>query len=74
MNTVRNLLFDNNINFIEYHQEINFSVNNISYEIIYRNNSFYLRSTEGFNSDIFNLSFTELINKIKMLGGDFYVK
>ncbi len=62
MNTVRNLLFDNNINFIEYHQEINFSVNNISYEIIYRNNNFYLSSTEGFNSDIFNLQQKSLIN------------
>ena len=71
MNTIRNLLFDNDINFIEYHQEINFTVNNISYEIIYRNNSFYLSYVEGFNSNIVNLSFTELINKIKILGGVF---
>lgn len=70
MNTIRGLLFDNNINFIEYHQEINFNINNISYEIIYRNNSFYLSSFNELDSSIINLSFTELINKIKMLGGD----
>ena len=70
MNTIRNLLFDNNIDFIEYHQEINFSINNISYEIIYRNNSFYLSYFKEFNSNIVNLSFMELINKIKLIGGD----
>lgn len=71
MNTIRNLLFDNNIDFIEYHQEINFIVNNISYEIIYRNNSFYLSYFKEFSNDIVNLSFIELINKIKIIGGDF---
>ncbi len=70
MNMIRGLLFDNNINFIEYHQEINFTINNISYEIIYRNNNFYLSYSKEFNSDIINLSFMELINKIKILGGD----
>lgn len=71
MNTIRNLLFDNNIDFIEYHQEISFNINNISYEIIYRNNSFYLNSFKEIDSNIVNLSFIELINKIKILGGDF---
>ena len=71
MNTIRNLLFDNNIDFIEYHQEINFTVNNISYEIIYRNNSFYFSSFKEFDGNIVNLNFMELINKIKIIGGDF---
>ena len=70
MNMIRGLLFDNNIDFIEYHKEINFTINNTSYEIIYRNNSFYLSSFKELDSSIINLSFTELINKIKMLGGD----
>ena len=74
MNTIRNLLFDNNIDFIEYHQEINFTVNNISYEIIYRNNSFYFSSFKEFDGNIVNLNFMELINKIKIIGGDLYVK
>ena len=69
MNMIRGLLFDNNIDFIEYHKEISFTVDNISYEIICRNNSFYLSSFNELDSSIINLSFIELINKIKMLGG-----